>query len=188
MPPPPPPPSPEEAKAAFEKEKDDPAMQAYLKSLGLDPNYVAPEGDDRRVVVKSLEISFKDHAPTKLSFETDEDLQNAKKTPLVIKEGSDYKISVTFRVQHTLVAGFKIESTVKKIGKTVSSDTEMLGSFPPSNEWTTIDIGGGDFSEAPSGLMLRGEYKGRMKFVDDDGHTHLDFEYTLKFAKDWKDE
>ena len=43
----------------FEKEKNDPAMIAYLKQLGIDPNYVPPKDDPRRVVISEFAIIFK---------------------------------------------------------------------------------------------------------------------------------
>lgn len=43
----------------FDKEKNDPAMVAYLKSLGIDPDYVPPKDDPRRVVISEFAIIFK---------------------------------------------------------------------------------------------------------------------------------
>ncbi|KNC84625.1 hypothetical protein SARC_03155 [Sphaeroforma arctica JP610] len=170
----------------FEKEKNDPAMIAYLKALGIDPDYKPPTNDDRRVVIQKLEIVFKDgHESAVLEVETPEQQAAAKKKPMVIKEGSEYKIRVTFRVQHTLVAGLKIISVVKKMGAELNKEEEMLGSYPPKNEFASVDIGGGDFMEAPKGAFSRGEYKAHMKFMDDDKACHLDFEYTIKISKDW---
>lgn len=40
--------------------------------------------------------------------------------------------------------------------------------------------------EAPSGLMARGHYDAVSKFVDDDDHTHLKFEWSFDIAKEWK--
>ena len=40
--------------------------------------------------------------------------------------------------------------------------------------------------EAPSGMMSRGHYDAVSKFVDDDDHTHLKFEWSFDIAKDWK--
>lgn len=55
----------------FEKEKNDPSMIAYLKALGLDPDYVPPKNDARRVVIQKIELLFKDgHAPAVLEVET----------------------------------------------------------------------------------------------------------------------
>merc|ERR1711953_65316 len=102
------------ARAAFEKEKNDPEMLAYLKSLGLDPDYVAPTDDPRRVVVQSLTIEFEDHEPAVLNFDTaytgEEETHIKEKKPIIIKEGCQFKISVQFRVQHAIVHGFKIQS------------------------------------------------------------------------------
>lgn len=39
--------------------------------------------------------------------------------------------------------------------------------------------------EAPSGLIARGHYNAVSKFVDDDDHTHLQFEWSFDIAKDW---
>eukprot|EP00123_Amoebidium_parasiticum_P022493 comp8857_c0_seq1/m.4059 comp8857_c0_seq1/g.4059 ORF comp8857_c0_seq1/g.4059 comp8857_c0_seq1/m.4059 type:complete len:179 (-) comp8857_c0_seq1:284-820(-) len=175
-------------KTFFEKEKNDPAMIAYLKALGIDPDYVPPKDDPRRVVISKLEIVFKDHQPAVLTLDSEADIKKAKDTPLLIKEGAEYKIRVHFRVQHQVVAGLKIQSTVSKMGKKLQSETEMLGSYPPKTEFGSLDIGGGEYMEAPSGMLARGEYKAHMKFIDDDDQCHLDFEYTIKIAKDWKDE
>eukprot|EP00735_Rhodelphis_limneticus_P001131 TRINITY_DN11692_c0_g1::TRINITY_DN11692_c0_g1_i1::g.17510::m.17510 TRINITY_DN11692_c0_g1::TRINITY_DN11692_c0_g1_i1::g.17510 ORF type:complete len:199 (+),score=53.46,sp/Q95UQ1/GDIR1_DICDI/36.99/1e-30,Rho_GDI/PF02115.12/3.9e-36 TRINITY_DN11692_c0_g1_i1:72-599(+) len=167
----------------------DPAMIAYLKSLGIDPDYVAPKDDSRRVVISEFHFIFKDHQPVVMKFATDEDIKNAKKQVIILKEGCEYKLHIKFRVQHNVVPGFKIENTISKLGKTLDKDVEMLGSYPPSNEFKGLDIPSkGDWHEAPSGIMSRGEYKSRMRFLDDDAVCHLDFEYTVKIAKDWKDE
>eukprot|EP00727_Mastigamoeba_balamuthi_P009857 m51a1_g5494 putative rho gdp-dissociation inhibitor (189) ;mRNA; r:337246-337996 len=171
----------------FEKEKNDPAMVAYLKSLGIDPNYVAPKDDPRRVVINEFAIIFKDHDPLVLKFATEDDVKNAKKTPLVVKEGTEFKIRVSFRVQHNVVLGLKILNNVSKMGKTVAKDEEMLGTYPPKNEFQSLEIPRLDWNEAPTGMLMRGEYKSRMRFVDDDDACHLDFEYILKIAKEWNE-
>ena len=38
---------------------------------------------------------------------------------------------------------------------------------------------------APSGMMARGHYKAVSRFVDDDNHTHLQFEWSFDIKKDW---
>jgi len=173
--------------AQFKKEAEDPAMVKYLQSLGIDPNYVPPKNDPRRVVISEFAIIFKDgHDPVKLKFETEEDIKNAKKHPVIIKEGVEYRTRVTFRVQHNVVLGLKIKNTVSKLGKTLSEDTEMLGTYPPKNDFQSVDIPRNDWTEAPSGMLARGEYKAKMKFMDDDNNCHLDFEYTVKIAKDYE--
>jgi len=173
-------------KKTFEKEKGDPAMIAYMKSLGIDPDYVAPANDPRRVVVNELAVIFKDHEkPHVLKFETEEDIKNAKKHPLIIKEGCEYKLRVSVRVQHNVVLGLKIINTVSKLGTTLSKDTEMLGTYPPKNDFQHIFIPDKGWAEAPTGFVARGEYSAKMKFTDDDAAKHLEFDYTIKIAKDF---
>lgn len=40
--------------------------------------------------------------------------------------------------------------------------------------------------DAPSGMMARGHYNAVSKFTDDDGHTHLKFEWSFDITKEWK--
>jgi len=40
--------------------------------------------------------------------------------------------------------------------------------------------------EAPSGMMARGHYDAISKFVDDDDHTHLRFEWSFDITKEWR--
>jgi len=174
-------------------------------------NCSPPKDDKRRVVIESLTVVFKDHKEAVLKFTTEDEIKNAKKHPLVIKEGCFFKFRcaiwglfarscqitflckkkkrVSFRVQHNVVLGLQIKNTVSsKLGVKLAEDTEMLGTYPPKNEFQAVDIPKHDWNEAPSGMLGRGEYKAHMKFVDDDGACHLDFEYLIKISKDWKDE
>jgi len=173
-------------------EEKDPALIQYMLSLGIDPNYVPPEGDPRRVVVAEFAIVFKDHpTPAVLVFDTEDDIQRAKEHPLVIKEGSLYKMRVTFRVQHTIVLGFKIINQIySKIGARLAKDTEMLGSYPPSNDFKAVLVPSNDdnWHEAPKGMLARGEYKAIMKFEDDDKICHFELEYRMKIAKEFQDD
>lgn len=40
--------------------------------------------------------------------------------------------------------------------------------------------------EAPSGMLARGKYDAISRFVDDDDHEHLLFEWTFEIKKDWQ--
>eukprot|EP01105_Mastigella_eilhardi_P026668 TRINITY_DN780_c0_g1_i1.p1 TRINITY_DN780_c0_g1~~TRINITY_DN780_c0_g1_i1.p1 ORF type:complete len:208 (-),score=88.55 TRINITY_DN780_c0_g1_i1:111-674(-) len=172
----------------YEKEKNDPAMIKYLQSLGIDPSYVAPKDDPRRCVINEFSIVFKEgHDPITLKLNSEEDIKSAAKTPLVIKEGTEFKIRIMFRVQHNVVLGLKIVNHVKRMGKTVADDEEMLGTYPPKNDFQQLEIPRNDWNEAPSGMLLRGEYKSSMQFIDDDKKCHLQFDYILKIAKDWNE-
>lgn len=176
-----------EAADVFEKEKNDPAMMAYLKSLGLDPNYVPPVGDERRVVVKSITFEFQDHENVVIDVPeykaSDKPYINLKKT-VQIKEGASFKTTVQFKVQHSIVQGLKIKSTIKKMGSKVADDEAMLGSFAPKNDWSTISVG--DWQDAPTGMLMRQTYTSNMKFIDDHKKIYMDLEYEVKISKDWK--
>lgn len=73
------------------------------------------------------------------------------------------------------------------MGKTIAKDEEMLGTYPPKNEFQALEIPRLDWNEAPSGMIARGEYKSKMKFMDDDAKCHLEFTYILKIAKEWSE-
>eukprot|EP01126_Amoeba_proteus_P009818 TRINITY_DN13758_c0_g1_i7.p1 TRINITY_DN13758_c0_g1~~TRINITY_DN13758_c0_g1_i7.p1 ORF type:complete len:184 (-),score=27.90 TRINITY_DN13758_c0_g1_i7:153-704(-) len=172
------------ATETLKKEKD-PALIAYLKSLGIDPDYQGPADDPRRVVIKEFSIIFKDHAtPATLTFNTPEDIKNAKHNVLVIKEGSLYKMQIVFRVQHDAVSGFKIESKIMSALKDVK-DVVMLGSYAPSNDFKPLEIPRSGWHEAPSGMAFRGDYKAKLRFTDDENYEHLSFDWTLRIAKEW---
>jgi len=159
-----------------------------LKCLGIDPDYVPPKDDPRRVVISEFAIVFQDHdVPAVLTFDTEESIRRARESPLVIKEGCNYRMSVSFRVQHNLVLGLKIINTIYgPLNSRLAKDEEMLGTYPPKNEFQTILIPRNDWHEAPKGTLARGEYKAKMKFMDDDGNCHLEFEYAIKIAKNYQ--
>lgn len=45
-----------------------------------------------------------------------EDIEKMKNTPFTLKEGCNYKITVTFRVQHEIVSGLKYVNVVTRKG------------------------------------------------------------------------
>ncbi len=63
----------------------------------------------------------------------------------------------------------------------------MLGSFPPQAEAHTVVFPRHGWDEAPSGMLSRGSYKGKHKFVDDDGQVHLEYDYAFAIKKEWDD-
>jgi len=167
-------------------EENDPALRQYLISLGIDPNYVPPENDERRVVIQEFSIIFSDHdQPITLRLENAEDVAGAKDHPFIVKEGCHFKVRVIFKVQHDVLLGFQIHNTISKGGVKIAKDKEMLGTYPPKNDAQTCDVPRNGWNEAPKGILGRGEYKSKMRFMDDDGACHLEFDYILKIAKNW---
>ncbi|OMJ25356.1 Rho GDP-dissociation inhibitor [Smittium culicis] len=106
-----------------------------------------------------------------------------KKTPLVIKEGIAYRLKIRFRIQHDVISGLKYLHAVKRTGITFDRTQEMLGSYGPSDkEYEKKFLP----EEAPSGLIARGKYIVKSKFVDDDNICHLEWEWVMEIKKDWK--
>ena len=59
----------------------------------------------------------------------------------------------------------------------------MVGSYPPkaeAHQYTTPS------DEAPKGMLARGKYKVKSKFVDDDKNVHLSWEWGMDIKKDWE--
>lgn len=92
----------------------------------------APADDPRRVVVLSMALEIAGRPNLELALDTPgafsllavfvrtddltEKLAKAKATPLVLKEGTEYRLTVTFRVQHEIVTGLKYLQIVKRKG------------------------------------------------------------------------
>jgi Rho GDP-dissociation inhibitor len=60
----------------------------------------------------------------------------------------------------------------------------MVGSYGPSNESYTKKF---PLEEAPSGLIARGQYKVKSRFIDDDGNVYLEWEWQMKIDKNWNE-
>jgi len=112
-------------------------------------------------------------------------------------------MKVKFKVQHQILSGMKYLQVVKRMG--ISSKTqEMIGSYGPNTterpfyEKTCKTCTGCliphevliikpivEPEEAPTGMMARAHYNAVSKFIDDDNHTHLKFEWSFNIKKDW---
>eukprot|EP00343_Euplotes_focardii_P012525 CAMPEP_0205831210 /NCGR_PEP_ID=MMETSP0206-20130828/43404_1 /ASSEMBLY_ACC=CAM_ASM_000279 /TAXON_ID=36767 /ORGANISM="Euplotes focardii, Strain TN1" /LENGTH=158 /DNA_ID=CAMNT_0053135631 /DNA_START=22 /DNA_END=495 /DNA_ORIENTATION=+ len=155
------------AKQRFEEEAKDPAMVAYLKSLGLDPDYKGPADDPRILNLKQLAIVFKDGSkPQVIPLSTEKDVAAAKKTVLEIKQGCEYRVELTFRVQHDMLPGFGMKNTISSRLAKLEESVEKLGSYPPSNEFKTLPLPAKEWLEAPAGFLARGTYKCKVEFFD----------------------
>lgn len=118
------------------------------------------------------------HASTQLG--TDEAVKTASESAFVLKEGTEYVIEFRFRVQRDVVMGLKFFNLIYKMGVRVDKQTHVIGSFAPAAEPHVFAL---DPMVAPSGMLARGKYRTRSKFVDDDGTVHLDFEYLLRASQ-----
>ena len=58
----------------------------------------------------------------------------------------------------------------------------MVGSYGPKAESHTYVT---PVEEAPKGLMARGDYSVKSKFLDDDKNVHLEWQWSFAIKKDW---
>ncbi|KVI05527.1 Immunoglobulin E-set [Cynara cardunculus var. scolymus] len=83
-----------------------------------------------------------------------------KGTWFTLKEGSRYTIKFTFQVHNNIVSGLN-----------------------PQHELYTHQI---PEDIAPSGILARGSYSAKTKFVDDDNKCYLELNYTFDIKKEWQ--
>ncbi|XP_028827080.1 rho GDP-dissociation inhibitor 1-like isoform X2 [Denticeps clupeoides] len=102
----------------------------------------------------------------------------------ILKEGVEYRIKITFKVNNEIVSGLKLIQETYRKGVKIDKSIYMLGSYGPRPEeyefLTTVE-------EAPKGLLACGTYHIKSSFTDDDKHDHLSWEWVLSIKKDWTD-
>ena len=164
-------------KTIAEMDADDESLVKYKQALlGNVDDALCPADDDRRVVIQEMRVMFEDRPGGDIIYNLDnEDKVKAMKSqPFTLKEGCNYKIKVTFKVQHEIVSGLKYVNTVYRKGVKVARDDEMLGSFGPQKAHHEVIFPRHGWEEAPSGMLSRGKYTAISRFVDDDKAKHLE--------------
>ena len=99
-----------------------------------------------------------------------------------VLQGVEYKIRITFKINNEVVAGLKYLAGIYRKGIRLAKIEHMLGSYGPKAEDQMATTQADD---APSGMLGRGTYTIKSKFIDDDKEVHLAWEWKLKVAKDW---
>ncbi|PVU92081.1 hypothetical protein BB559_003851 [Furculomyces boomerangus] len=176
-----------EKKTIEEYEKldaNDESLRKWKESLGLNKaTAISPTDDPRKVVVTALVLEVEGRQDVVMDVSTAAAIENLKKTPLVIKEGINYRLKIRFRIQHDVISGLKYLHAVKRAGIVVDRVEEMLGSYGPSDsEYEKKFLP----EEAPSGMLARGKYNVKSKFIDDDKVVHLEWNWVMEIKKDWK--
>ncbi|KAG5853708.1 hypothetical protein ANANG_G00029000 [Anguilla anguilla] len=122
--------------------------------------------------------------PGPLVLDLTGDLDSFKKNPFVLKEGVEYRIKISFKVNKEIVSGLKyVQQTFRK-GIRIDKSDYMVGSYGPrETEYDFLTT----LEEAPKGMLARGTYTIKSKFTDDDKHDHLSWEWDLNIKKDWTD-
>ncbi|KAG2199453.1 hypothetical protein INT47_011565 [Mucor saturninus] len=167
----------------------DESLNKWKESLGLNKSTgqittlkAGPHDDPRRVIVEYIALEVEGRTDVMVDLSTPQAIDQAKNTPFTIKEGVEYRMKVKFRVQHDVVSGLKYLQVVKRKGIRVDKTEEMIGSYGPSAEAYEKKFLA---EEAPSGMLARGHYDAKSKFVDDDGVSHMEWNWSFDIKKDW---
>lgn len=161
---------------------DDESLVKYKQTLlaGVDDT-AAPQDDSRRVIVQTM--AFMAEGRDDLVLDLTDDLTKLADKSLVVKEGIEFRLKITFKVQHEIVSGLRYHHAVSRKGVSVDKQTYMVGSYAPKSEPHEFIC---PADEAPKGMMARGHYKIKSKFVDDDKNVHLAWEWAMDIKKDWE--
>ncbi|KAL5182353.1 Rho GDP-dissociation inhibitor 1 [Glycine soja] len=177
-------------KEQLEKDKDDESLRRWKEQLlgSVDMTSVGDHLDLKQESSQSLEPEVK-ILSLAIKAAGREDIVlpipesgNPSGLWFTLKEGSRYSLMFTFQVSHNIVSGLKYTNTVWKTGLKVDSTKEMIGTFSPQAEPYTHEM---PEETTPSGLLARGQYSARSKFVDDDNKLYLEINYTFDIRKEW---
>ena len=165
---------------------EDASLAKWKASLGITAgaeSIVHDPTTQNKVLVQSIGLHAQGRPPIVVDLSSPDRLSSLKDNPFVVKEGITYNLVITFKVQRAVVSGLRYMQVVKRLGVTVDKQEEMIGSYGPAAEAYTKVL---PESEAPSGMMARGKYDCRSRFVDDDKLNHLDLEWSIKIEKEWR--
>jgi len=161
-------------------DKEDESLRKYKEALlgQASKEAFAPKDDPRRVVITELRVTCEGRPGGDIIYnlETKESLEKLKDQPFTLMEGCNYKISVTFRVQHEIVSGLKYSNVVSRLALKARDET-MIGSFAPQKDTYKVTFPRNGWETAPKGMVSRGKYKAKTQFIDDDKQVHLEYEY-----------
>eukprot|EP00055_Hartaetosiga_balthica_P008914 m.34354 g.34354 ORF g.34354 m.34354 type:complete len:188 (+) comp6525_c0_seq1:539-1102(+) len=158
-------------------DSDDEALQRWKAAL-LQGSESAATDDPRKVVVEAMNF----HSPERDDLVLDLTGDLAHLPNSIIKEGSQFRLKINFKVQHEVVSGLRYVDAIYRKGIRVAKNNYMLGSYGPKAEVQTAMT---PWDEMPKGMLSRGHYTVKSKFIDDDKEEHLKWEWSFDLKKDW---
>jgi len=170
------------------KDVEDESLRRYKEQLlgAAAHGDLGDSNDPRRVIVTEFRVVFEENVPDIVYHLHDEaGLKQLQDVGLYIKEGSNYKFCLKFRVQHEIVAGITFVNKVKK-GIFSSTDEIVIGSFAPQSQPHEFQFPRHGWNTAPKGMMYRGKYNATDRFIDSDDVVHLEYNYNIEIGKNWR--
>ncbi|KAL3318861.1 hypothetical protein Ciccas_002473 [Cichlidogyrus casuarinus] len=159
---------------------EDESLRRYKEQLlgsaatKIDP----PFPDDSRNFIAHA-IRFYVNGTTSPDQEVDLKTQSFDKICVKIPEGAPFYVQLSYYVQREIISGLKYVQALYKGPLRVSKETVMIGSYSPRKE---AQIWNSPPENAPTGMMSRGTYKVKSRFVDDDNQEYLTklLEYSIR--------
>ncbi|KAJ3355695.1 hypothetical protein HDU83_002700 [Entophlyctis luteolus] len=170
-----------------EMDAADESLRKWKESLGIKSGGGGVNtSDPRNVVLLSIAMESAGRPDVVLTLDTPEAIAALDSQIITIKEGVEYRLKVKFRVNHDVVSGLKYMHVVKRSGLKVDKADEMLGSYGPSAVRADVYEKKFPIEEAPSGMLARGRYSVKSRFIDDDQHIYLEWSWSFDIKKDWE--
>uniref|UniRef100_G1N9L2 Rho GDP dissociation inhibitor gamma n=2 Tax=Meleagris gallopavo TaxID=9103 RepID=G1N9L2_MELGA len=165
-----------------ELDPGDESLRKYKQAL-LGNIPVAVDASVPNVQVTKLTLMC-EQAPGPITMDLTGDLEVLQSRPFVLKEGVDYRVKVSFKVNREIVCGLKCLHLTYRRGRPVDRDVFMVGSYAPrAEEYEVVTPA----EEVPRGRLVRGSYRVRSLVTDDDKTEHLAWEWGLCIRKGWED-
>ncbi|SOV03980.1 probable rho GDP dissociation inhibitor [Ustilago sp. UG-2017a] len=164
---------------------EDESLARWKASLGIGASTGAVDPNAPKLSLHNLSLVSPTAPGGVVSInlqQSKEQLAQIKQNPINVKEGVEYSVKIRFSVGSDILSGLKYVQVVKRAGIKVDKMEEMIGSYSPRAEPYEKTFAS---SEAPSGMMARGNYSVRSRVVDDDNNVFADWEWAFKIAKDW---
>lgn len=164
------------------KDADDEALNRWKAKL---LEGASAGGGEPKVVPVAMEFisSNEDGSVKTLTMDLTGDLTQLKVTPWVIKQACEYKIKIDFKIEGDVISGLKYCQGTYRKGIRLAKDETMMGSYGPKTDVQTFTT---PLDDMPAGMMARGHYTVKSKFVDDDAKVHLKWEWAFDLKKEWE--
>uniref|UniRef100_A0A6I8R636 Rho GDP-dissociation inhibitor 1 n=1 Tax=Xenopus tropicalis TaxID=8364 RepID=A0A6I8R636_XENTR len=175
------PPAQKSIKEIQELDEDDESLRKYKEAL-LGPVPASTGKFNNRVAFIRLPC----HPPILLELQLlsffSGDLEKFKKQSFTLKEGVEYRIKISFKVNKEIVSGLKYQQQTYRKGVRLDQTSYMVGSYGPRvDEYEFLT----PIEEAPKGMLARGCYSIKCLFTDDDKSKHLSWEWNLHIKNEW---
>uniref|UniRef100_UPI0037E8F3E2 rho GDP-dissociation inhibitor 3 n=1 Tax=Semicossyphus pulcher TaxID=241346 RepID=UPI0037E8F3E2 len=163
-----------------ELDKDDQSLVKYKQTL-LGPVPITTDLSVPNVQVTRLTLLC-EKAPGPITMDLTGDLRALREKTFVLQEGATFRLKIDFKVNREIVSGLRYHHVTSRKGIKVDRVSHMVGSYGPKVEEHEY-VGPAD--EAPTGMMSRGQYQVKSRFIDDDKIIYLEWDWNLDIKKDW---